>query len=85
MEIIWRLQRAPVKFLLDYEGSTEPTTDFRVKLHSLNLLVRRPQLSEAICVDVEKILSNRNARYYYNSMEVNWRAIPTGNADNLSD
>ena len=86
-EIIIQLTRNTVERLLDIGPAKEAdkdtfslpsTTRYRIRIHELNLLVRRPLLSEQALSVVQKNLASKPIRYYFLKMEMSWQSLEYG-------
>ena len=76
IELVIKVFRTSTKQLLDFNGTAEPEDEYSIRIHSLNLLLRRPLLSEAIIEKHASLLAHRNIRYYWMKKEMAWTHIP---------
>ena len=86
-EIIIQLTRNTPERLLVIGASTKAdqaaftlsaTTRYRIRIHELHLLVRRPLLSEQALSVVHKQLASKPIRYYFLKMEMSWQSLEYG-------
>lgn len=58
--------------------SLPANTRYKIRLHELHLLVRRPLLSEQALSVIQKHLTSKPIRYYFLKMEMSWQSLEYG-------
>ena len=85
-EIVIQLQRNSNERLIQIGPSTKaqvgtwekPAYKYRLRLHNLCLLIRRPLLSESAYKIQSRRLQNKPARYHFMKLEMCWQNLPLG-------
>lgn len=93
LEIIIKLTMNPPERILmvgpekfeEVASYTQPKTQFKLKLHSLAIRLRRPLCSEQELQRIERGLSaNHPARYHFQKAELAWISMPANHSTFLS-